>query len=130
MMRREKEIAVKLLRLPESVLHQVLFNLISNAMDASPGGNVNVGVQRSHEYVTFVVADDGTGIPSSIKHRVFEPFFTTNGDGHSRATMGIGLSIVREIADSFGGHISWESEPGRGTTFRVSFPAVPEQAQP
>ena len=67
------------------------------------------------------VEDTGTGIPESMRESVFEPFFTTKQAGQG---MGLGLAITYGIVRDHDGEIAIESEPGRGTTFRLSFPAA------
>jgi PAS domain S-box-containing protein len=103
-------------------LDQVLMNLVVNAADAMPdGGVLRVGTGRSADGLPWVsVSDTGRGIPEAIRDRVFEPFFTTKAPGKGT---GIGLSVVRAIVEQHGGAIQLESGVGRGTTFRITFPA-------
>jgi len=70
-------------------------------------------------YATLAVQDNGTGIPASIRHRVFEPFFTTKEEGHGS---GLGLAMVCRFIRQSGGHITIDSEEGRGTTMRMYLP--------
>ena len=100
-------------------LRQVLANLVSNAIDASPvGGHITVSVFKSAETAGFAVADRGAGIPSDTQKRLFEPFYSTKGDLGN----GLGLYISREIVERHGGQIAVESEVGRGTTMLVTLP--------
>ncbi|MFI5335448.1 MAG: PAS domain S-box protein [Opitutales bacterium] len=117
-------------------LHQVLLNLAINARDAMPqGGELSILVngveipgppapavygQPAGRYVLFRVKDTGTGIPPEIVDRIFEPFFTTKEK--SKGT-GLGLSTVHGIVRNHGGFVEVQSEPGRGTEFRVYVPA-------
>lgn len=117
-------------------IHQVLMNLFVNARDAMPGGggltveaaNVQLDQQyaaMSHvsqpgPYVRIAVADTGEGMAPATLERVFEPFFTTKDVGSGT---GLGLSTVDAIVRSHGGFVNVYSEPGKGTTFRVYFPA-------
>eukprot|EP01031_Cornospumella_fuschlensis_P019632 gene19632-24054_t len=71
-------------------------------------------------YVVLKVMDDGSGIPKEIRDKIFDPFFTTKE--LSKGT-GLGLSTVLAIVKGHGGFITVDSEPGRGTTFAVYFPA-------
>jgi CheY-like chemotaxis protein len=75
-------------------------------------------------YVSVEYYDTGTGILPAILEHIFEPFNTIKPDG-----TGLGLSIVHSIVKQFGGHISVESEPGRGTTFRIYFPIETREAE-
>ena len=107
-------------------LKQLFLNLLVNALRAvGESGRVCVETRRDGERVVATVSDDGCGIPREDLARIFDPFFTTRpaGDG-----TGLGLSICHEIVRSHGGTIEAESEPGRGTHVRVSFP-LPEPAE-
>lgn len=111
-----------------------LLNLALNARDAMPDGgtlaletgNVDIGDADPKgiapgRYATLAVQDSGMGIPSSIRHRVFEPFFTTKGEGHGS---GLGLAMVCRFIRQSGGHITIDSEEGRGTTMRMYLPCA------
>jgi signal transduction histidine kinase len=71
--------------------------------------------------VVASVSDNGSGIPEDVRNKIFEPFFTTKQTGKG---MGLGLAITYGIVRDYGGMITIESEPGTGTTFRLSFPAA------
>jgi signal transduction histidine kinase/CheY-like chemotaxis protein len=102
-----------------SALREALINLIFNAVDALPaGGTIRVRCRRVGERVQVEVQDSGTGIPPQVRARIFDPFFTTKGE---RGT-GLGLAQVLSTVQRFGGTIDLDSEPGRGTTFRLMFP--------
>jgi len=105
-------------------IDQVLLNLAVNARDAMPAGGkltVETGVAREAQRVfgVLTVADTGLGMDEATVAHIFEPFFTTKAPG--RGT-GLGLSTVYGIVKQSGGHITVESKPGRGSTFRVYLP--------
>ena len=120
-------------------IHQVLMNLCVNARDAiEEDGTITISAENlllaeplplardtvpPGEYVRIRVSDTGSGIPASAVSKIFLPFFTTKTP--EKGT-GLGLSTVLSIVRSHGGFLDLESEPGRGTTFSVFFPAVSE----
>ena len=103
-------------------IHQVLMNLLSNALDAMPpkGGLIKVvGRYDAAEKQTRIeVIDNGAGIPPSMMKHMFELFHSTKGN---RGT-GIGLAVARKIVDEHDGEISVTSKPGEGTTFTIRLP--------
>lgn len=108
----------------------VVQNLISNAIKFTDDGEVrvSVGVDRGgteDARVRVEVTDTGRGISKAFLPRLFEPF-TQESEGLTRTHggTGLGLSIAKQLAEKMGGHIDVESEPGRGSRFTVSFPAV------
>jgi PAS domain S-box-containing protein len=117
-------------------LHQILLNLCVNARDAMPAGGVltisaeNISIDEHFvamnregqvgRHVLIQVSDTGTGIPPEIREKIFDPFFTTKAIGKGT---GLGLSTVSTIVKSHNGFIRIESTPGKGTTFKLYFPA-------
>ncbi len=105
-------------------LHEVVFNLVQNAIDAIEGrGTVTVRTERRGEVATLTVRDDGPGIPEQVQKKMFSPFFTTK-EG-SRGGLGLGLSIVRQLVRRMGGEIDVSSGPGAGAEFTVTLPMGP-----
>jgi signal transduction histidine kinase len=108
---------------------QLLDNLLANAVKFTPEqGHITVSLGTEGHSAVLSVADDGMGISAGEQERVFERFFRTDL-ATSRAVQGtgLGLAICKAIVDSHGGTISVESQPGRGTTFRVRLPLQPAQ---
>lgn len=105
-------------------INQVLLNIIVNASQAikSKGafGTIHIHTYADENYVYCEIADDGTGIPENIIHRIYEPFFTTKPVGTGT---GIGLSIVYDIiVNKHHGFIEISSVPEEGTTFKIKLP--------
>ena len=105
-------------------IQQVVINLCNNAMDAMPkGGSLTVHVGKNFldgiDMAEIAVIDTGEGISKENQSKIFEPFFTTKEVGKGT---GLGLSLVFEIVQKHAGHITFESEPGKGTAFKVYFP--------
>ncbi|PYI53104.1 ATP-binding protein [Paenibacillus flagellatus] len=102
-------------------LTQVMHNLISNAVKYSPGADkVAVSVRREGEDAVIEVRDSGLGIPDDAKEKLFNKFYRVdNSDRRQIGGTGLGLAIVKEIVDSHRGTLSFDSELGRGSTFRV-----------
>jgi signal transduction histidine kinase len=105
-------------------LSLALTNLIDNAITYTPaGGTVMLTAEPAADgRVTLSVADTGVGIPPEHLPHVFERFFRVPGQSAEGGT-GLGLSIVKEIVEAHHGEVTCESEPGKGTTFRVTLPA-------
>ncbi len=118
-------------------VEQVLMNLVTNARDAMPGGGtltISTEIEELHKdlvavhgygkpgtYVRLSIADTGAGMDERTRERIFEPFFTTKEMGKGT---GLGLASVYGLIKQHQGFIDVESEPGRGTTFHVYFPAL------
>jgi len=105
-------------------VEQVLANLVSNAIKYSPeGGAVRVAVTRGPDGVALSVTDVGRGMTPEELGRVFEPFQRVGAAQGTIPGTGLGLFVARRIVEAHGGRITVESEPGRGSTFRVHLPA-------
>jgi signal transduction histidine kinase len=103
-------------------LQQVFMNLIMNARDAMPrGGELTISTDTENSTVHVEVSDNGVGIPADHINKIFDPFFTTKAT--SRGT-GLGLAVTYGIIREHSGSIQVDSQVGRGTTFRLEFPAV------
>ena len=114
------------IRADRAQLKQILTNLIDNALKFTPEkGTVRVSAAAAAGRVTLSVHDTGVGIPAADLPRVFERFYRVDKSRErERGGTGLGLSIVKHIAELHGGSVSVESEPGRGSVFRVSFPTM------
>jgi two-component system, NtrC family, sensor kinase len=107
-------------------LQQALLNLVTNALDAMPGGGslrLRTGAERrdGREWAFVRIADSGSGIAPDHLKRIFEPFFTTKEPGKGS---GLGLFITEQVVRDHGGEIDAESAPGQGTSFTLGFPGV------
>jgi PAS domain S-box-containing protein len=127
-----------------TLIHQVVMNLCTNAYQAMQGSvgclevtlspievdprrsGARVGLPRG-AYVELTVSDTGPGIPPQIADRVFEPFFTTKDVGQGT---GLGLAVVHGVVSRCGGAATFESVPGRGTSFYIYLPRVPADRPP
>jgi len=108
--------------LPEGSLRQVLYNLLGNAIEASPcGGLVKIDVKRAENTLCVSVADQGRGIPHELHSRIFEPFFTTK-EREASGGLGLGLSICKGIVEALQGSVELQSEIGQGSLFCVKLP--------
>ncbi len=104
-------------------MERVLTNLLNNAMDAMPqGGNLRVSIHEAGEgQVALSMTDSGVGIGPDRIATIFDPFVT---HGKAEGT-GLGLAIVKQIVGNHGGTIVCKSDPGHGTTFRITLPTAP-----
>ena len=116
-------------------LERVLMNLVINARDASPNSGVirvSVGQEETapqgpvkSAYIRIEVRDFGSGIDQETLEHIFDPFFTTKAKGQGS---GLGLAVVKQLAERAGGFVTVETELGTGTSFRVYLPRVSARA--
>jgi signal transduction histidine kinase len=100
------------------LMERVFYNLLLNAAQASEeGGAITLKTRRLDGTAEVAVIDRGPGIDAKIREQIFNPFFTTKSNG-----VGLGLAIVSKIVDEHGGRMAVESEPGKGSIFRVFLP--------
>ncbi len=122
--RRELSSAPLMVRGFEYKLQQVFLNLFLNARDAMPkGGWLSISSRVDDDEAVVEVADTGAGIAPEHLARIYDPFFTTKGEG--RGT-GLGLSVTYGIVQEHHGTLACESEPGQGTRFRLALPLAAE----
>jgi len=101
-------------------IHQVLLNLLLNAVQAcSEGGSVRVEFSCDEHAVTATVIDNGKGIPPEVLPNIFRPFYTTKGNG-----TGLGLSLARRIVEDHGGRLEATSELDKGSRFALALPKI------
>ena len=111
-------------------LHQVLLNLVSNALKFTDHGGVTLSASRvvlpgkgGTEGIAFTVQDSGIGIPADLQERIFEAFYQADMSYTRKVGgTGLGLSIVRQLTALLGGTISVASAPGQGSTFTLTLP--------
>jgi signal transduction histidine kinase len=109
-------------------VHQVLYNLVDNALRATPGdGTVTIEAHRVNGSVHVSVADTGIGIDQQHLPRVFERFYRVDpARSREDGGTGIGLAIARSVVEAHGGHIEASSEPGQGSVFSFDLPVAAE----
>jgi len=112
-----------LMRGDADLLKQAILNLVTNALEAmkndgKTGGVLHLKVERTGDSVSVEIADNGPGIPPEVRDKVFQLYFTTKERGS-----GIGLAMTYRAVQLHNGTVDFTSELGRGTTFRLQFPA-------
>ena len=105
-------------------LEMALINLVVNAVHAmgEKGGTLSVATRRRGDDVEISVTDEGPGIPEKVRTSLFEPFVTTKPEGKGT---GLGLSTVLMVVERHNGHVDFDTDEGRGTTFRITLPPAP-----
>lgn len=100
------------------LLQRALTNLVNNAIQAMPnGGNLEIKCQREDNRAVITVLDTGVGIPEDVKSKLFMPMMTTKAKGQ-----GFGLAVTKRLVEALKGAISFESEQGKGTKFKIDLP--------
>lgn len=107
----------------ERLLRRALRNLLENARRYG-GDEVSVEVQRRGTQVQLAVSDRGPGVPEGMRERIFEPFFRMPGHAEREGGVGLGLSLVRQIAQRHGGRVHCEPREGGGSRFVLALPAA------
>ena len=112
---------IPLVLFDEGQIRQAILNVLRNAREAmADGGKIDVYVRAEGMSVVVGVDDRGSGIPEDVRSRIFDPFFSTKGEG-----TGLGLGITRQIIEAHGGSIAVEPREGGGTSFRLLLPIAP-----
>lgn len=102
----------------KNLLRVAILHILRNAIEATPeGGRITITTSAERDNVIITISDTGSGISKEDIDRIFEPFYSTK-----RLRFGMGLSLVKQIVSEHLGHMSVESEQGKGTTFRITFP--------
>jgi len=108
------------------LLKQAILNVVVNGVEAmKEGGRLETQVRRIGGECLVMVSDEGPGIPVEIRDRIFDLYFSTKGTGS-----GIGLAVTFRVVQLHNGTIDFASEPGKGTTFRLRFPAIRKEIPP
>jgi signal transduction histidine kinase len=105
-------------------MRRVLDNLIGNAVKFTPaGGTITVHVRQDGDRVVLAVSDTGVGIPANKLKRIFDRFYQVDGSARRRyGGVGLGLALVKEIVEVYGGGVTVQSEVGKGSTFTAYIP--------
>jgi signal transduction histidine kinase len=106
----------------DAEIRRIVSNLVDNALRHAPGGPVRVQTSSVDGQAIVEVADHGPGIAAADLERIFEPFYRVRADAAASSGSGLGLAIAADLAARNGGRLTVESDPGRGSTFRLSLP--------
>jgi len=115
-----------LLKIDLNSLHQIIANLVDNALKYSPqGGNVLISIEESENMINILIRDSGLGIPEKDLPHIWDRFYRVDKD-RSRETggTGLGLAIVKQLTEKNSGEVEVESTLGKGSIFCVRFPKV------
>ncbi len=131
----EKQIRVRVSIEPEGIVvnadeqraKQVLHNLLSNAINASPAGEeITIQARKTSREALISVIDHGPGIPAEYHERIFEEFIQYNNGAQSVPSGGLGLPVSRNLVELHGGELTISSEVGKGSTFTFTLPLAEE----
>jgi two-component system, OmpR family, sensor kinase len=106
------------------LLHRVVRNLLDNARRYA-AGDVTLSLQQSGTLAIIHVCDHGPGVPPDLRERIFEPFYRLPGASERDGGVGLGLALVKSIAQRHGGSVRCEERPGGGACFVVELPQTP-----
>lgn len=123
-------VAVGTVRAEERLLRRAVRNLLDNARRYGGQGAVEVAVGRDLGQVVIEVLDRGPGVPPELAERIFEPFFRMPGHAESEGGVGLGLALVRQIAEHHGGQVRVQPRPGGGSCFSLRLPCSPPAPTP
>lgn len=127
----EEPVSVPVVRTDEAMLTQVLRNLMTNAIKFTERGEVRLAAQPAGaDRVAFTVTDTGIGIPAGEHERIFEEFYQVPGAAQANVTgTGLGLPYARQLVALLRGELTLASEVGKGSTFTVTLPLVPQRSE-
>jgi signal transduction histidine kinase len=114
----EVEVDARKVIADSSYINRIMYNLVTNAVQAMPnGGKLTINVYKEENDTVMSVTDTGVGIPEAVRGKLFTPMFTTKSKGQ-----GFGLAVIKRMTESLGGTVTFVSQEGKGTTFMVSLP--------
>jgi signal transduction histidine kinase len=120
---READGPPPVLRVDPDFIRTCLYNIVLNAFQAMPdGGRLTLRTRTQPGWFIIEVADSGQGAPPEVVAHAFDPFFTTKTGG-----IGVGLAFTKRVVEEHGGRVSFESQPGQGSSVRMSFPSPSEE---
>jgi len=111
------------LRTDRILIRQLIQNVVANALKYTEHGTVSLKVLHSDAETAIEISDTGVGIPRDQVAKIFDAYYQPHSARPDRPGVGLGLAIVKQIAELLGYGITVESQPGRGTTFRINVPA-------
>lgn len=106
------------LQINETEMKQLLLNISRNGMEAmQQGGQLSISTAYAHSHIILSISDTGSGIPDELKHKIFEPFYSSKSMG-----TGLGLPLCANIVQRHNGKINVLDNRGQGTVFQIVFP--------